>query len=141
MNKGSLKVQNCIPHPLSGKKSSVDSRISNDTCRYPSQWASGCCTCLSGFFTCHGGCCTYFHDFGEHYICFAGWYTFYREIFSHFIFAPFVFAVSGQALDWVNSIVSNYLSFNTGEFKMGRYCLQLQKNFLKNHMEWKQPCI
>lgn len=55
MNKGSLKVQNCIPHPLSGKKSSVDSRISNDTCSYPSQWASGCCTCISGCFTCLGG--------------------------------------------------------------------------------------
>lgn len=109
------------------------------------QWASGWYTCLSGFFTCHGGCCTYF---GEHYICFAGcytclngWYTVYREIFSHFIFAPFLFAVSGQVLDWVNSNVSNYFSFNNREFKMGQNCLQLQKNFLKNHMEWKQPCI
>lgn len=133
MNKGSLKVQNCILHPLSGKKSSVDSRISNDTCSYPSHWASGCCTCLSGFFTGRGGCFTYF---GEHYICFAGcytclngWYTVYREIFSHFIFAPFVFAVSGQALDWVNSIVSNYLSFNTGEFKMGQTVCNCRKTF------------
>lgn len=87
MNKGSLKVQNCIPHPLSGKKNhllipeypmtpavtlhsepadAVPVLVDFFTCH------GGCCTCLSGFFTCRGGCFTYFHDFGEHYICFAG---------------------------------------------------------------------
>lgn len=77
MNKGSLKVQNCIPHPLPEKNHLLIPEYPMTPAVTLHSEPADAVPVLVDFFTCRGGCFTYFHDFGEHYmyICFAGCYT------------------------------------------------------------------